>query len=170
VSSKLLNVIRTVAFPTLAVAIALVFLPGHASLAVRVYVLVLSGYALALGVVALRRTFPATGRLRSSGSRKSTRRRPPATLHRIEQEVVLGISGSFDLHHRLRPRLRDLARDLLLSRRGVSLDEEPEAARRLVGDQAWELVRADRRAPEDRLARGIPRSELADVVQALERV
>jgi hypothetical protein len=169
-SSKLVNVARTLAFPTLIVAIALVFVPGHASLAVRVYVLVLSGYALALGVLALRRAFPAAQPLRPKGRRRIARRKPPATLHRIEQEVALGISGSFDLHHRLRPRLRGLARDLLLARRGVSLDDEPDAARHVLGDQAWELVRSDRQAPEDRLARGIPPSELADVVQALERV
>ena len=52
---------------------------------------------------------------------------PPQGLARIEHEAALGVAGSFDLHFRLRPRLRSIAAGLLESRRRISLDDEPEA-------------------------------------------
>jgi hypothetical protein len=84
--------------------------------------------------------------------------------------VALGIAGAFDLHHRLRPRLRTLAAELLATRRGISLNGAPGRARDLLGDETWELVREDRPPPEDRQARGLPINELRDVVESLERV
>jgi hypothetical protein len=162
---------RALALPTLAVVLALAFLPGHASLAARMYALLLCVAAVVLALAALRRALPETRPLRPGSRRlRKSRPAPPATLARIEQEVALGIAGSFELHHRLRPRLRDLARELLSGRRRVFLDAEPERARAILGDEAWELVRQDREPPEDRLARGIPPAELARVVEALERV
>ncbi len=96
--------------------------------------------------------------------------RARGTWRRLEQETVLGIAGSFDLHFRLGPRLRGLATDLLAARRSVSLDRDPERARTLVGEETWELVRPDRPAPEDRLARGVPINDLRRVVESLERL
>jgi hypothetical protein len=68
------------------------------------------------------------------------------------------------------PRLRAVAAGLLSSRRNVSLAERPETARAILGEDTWELVRPDRPAPEDRLAKGIPSREFAHVVDALEGV
>jgi hypothetical protein len=87
----------------------------------------------------------------------------------LEDEAALGVAGAFDLHHRLRPRLRPLAIGLLSSRQRISLDGDPEAARAALGPKTWDLVRHDRPPPEDRLARGIPISELRSVVETLER-
>ena len=167
----LLRAGKALALPTLAAVLALAFLPGHASVAVRIYALLLCVAAVVLALAALRRALPTSRPLHSgSRGRRRSRPAPPATLARIEQEVALGIAGSFDLHHRLRPRLRDLARELLAGRRGVFLDAEPDRALEILGEEAWDLVRRDRQPPEDRLARGIPPAELARVVEALEHV
>jgi hypothetical protein len=74
-----------------------------------------------------------------------------------------------DLQYRLRPRLRELATGLLESRHGIVLDDEPEAARALLGDEAWELLRPDRPTPKER-ARGPSPAALERVVVSLERL
>jgi hypothetical protein len=161
---------RALALPTIALAFVVAFIPGRVELGVRVYALVLCGAALVLMLAALRRAYPRETPLRRAASHRERRRAIPGMLARLEQEAVLGAAGSFDLHHRLRPRLRGLASELLAARRGVSLDDSPEVARPLVGEEAWELVREDRPPPEDRLARGLPINDLRRVVESLERV
>ena len=71
----------------------------------------------------------------------------------MEREVALGLATAFDLHYRLRPRLRRIATELLAARRGIDLDGSPEAARRVLGDDAWEIVRGDREPPHERFRR-----------------
>jgi hypothetical protein len=58
----------------------------------------------------------------------------------------------------------------LTSRRGVSLTASPEAARAILGEDAWGLVRPDRPVPEDRLRKGATPGELARVVDRLEAI
>jgi hypothetical protein len=161
---------RFLVLPTLALAVVVSFAPGRVGLAIRIYALILCAAALILLAAVLRRTFPRASALRASAGRRPARPDAPATLARIEQEVALGVAGSFDLHHRLRPRLRGLAAELLTSRRGISLQDAPGAARDSLGEETWELVRPDRPRPEDRLARGIPIPDLARVVQSLEKL
>ena len=162
---------RALFLPTLALLAILAFLPGWLDVAVRVYALLVSGMTLALMVAALRRGYPPTRPLRAAGRRPSgARRESPAMLARLEQEVVLGSAGSFDLHHQLRPRLRGLAAELLTARRRLSLDGDAEQARELLGEETWDLVRKERPPPEDRLARGMPPETLNRVVASLERI
>ena len=167
--SDLVRAARLLVLPTLGLGLAVAFIPGRAALAIRVYALLVCGVALVLMVAALRRAYPRATPLRRPGQPRSERRELPGALARLEQEVALGIAGSFDLHHRLRPRLRELASELLVMRRGIELDTEPETARAKLGDETWDLVRRERARPEDRLARGIPILELARVVESLER-
>jgi len=170
VRRELAGAIRLLVVPTLALGVIVAFLPGRVSLAVRLYALVVCAVALGLALTALRRSYPRAKPLRRSVKRTAPRRSPPPSLARLEHETAIGVAGSFDLHHRLRPRLRTLAQSVLMTRRRLSLDDEPEAARRIVGDETWELVRSDRPPPEDRLARGLSVSELDRVVESLERV
>lgn len=169
-SGDLKQAARLLVAPTLALLLVVAFLPGRASLALRIYALVLSGAALVLVLRALRRAYPRETPLRGRSGRPDPPRTVPGMLARLEQETALGVASSFDLHFRLRPRLRTLASELLASRRGVLLDESPEEARALLGDEAWGLVRADRPAPEDRLARGLAINDLGRVVESLERL
>jgi hypothetical protein len=162
---------RLLALPTLALLAVLVFVPGRTELAIRVYAFVLCGVALGLMVVALRRAYPRATPIRPSTARRARApREAPAMLARLEQEVALGVAGSFDLHHHLRPRLRTIAAEVLTARRRVSLDGDQPEARVLLGEEAWELVRKDRPPPADRLARGAAPEVLDRVVASLERL
>jgi hypothetical protein len=170
VSSDLRNAARVLALPTLALAFVVAFVPGRVGLAVRVYALVLCGAALLLLLAALRRAYPRETPLVTPGAGVEPPRAVPGMLVRLEQEAALGVASSFDLHYRLRPRLRALASELLAARRGVSLDDAPGRARALLGEEAWELVRVERPPPEDRLGRGLPIKDLRQVVESLERL
>ena len=86
----------------------------------------------------------------------------------MEREVALGLSTAFDLHYRLRPSLRGIATELLAARRGIDLDASPEAARRLLGDDAWEIVRGDREPSREHFAAGVDIASLRRAVSALE--
>ena len=155
---------------TVALAVALLVVPGRAELAVRIYLLVLAALVLARLVAAVRRAFPPSGpsafdrALRRGASRHD---RLPE-LAKLEREVALGASTAFDLHYRLRPTLRRIAGELLAARRGIELDAQPDAARRALGDDAWELVRPDREPPRDRYGAGVDLLALHRAVAALE--
>ena len=162
---------RSLLLPTLGLLVILAFLPGWFDVAVRVYALVVTAVLLALMIASLRRAYPRAQQLREAERRRAgAGRERPAMLARLEQEVVLGSAGSFDLHHQLRPRLRGLAAELLTTRHRLSLDGDAEQARELLGEETWELVRRERLPPEDRLARGMPPEALSRVVTSLERI
>ena len=165
-----LKLARLPLFATLALAIVLVAAPGRAGLAVHVYALVLAALGVGYLLTAMRDALPPR---RPSGfdaalrARVSPVQRIPE-LERMEREVALGLATAFDLHYRLRPRLRRIATALLTSRRGIELDANPEAARRALGDDAWEIVRGDREAPHERFAAGLDIASLRRAVSALE--
>jgi hypothetical protein len=94
----------------------------------------------------------------------------PRDLAKIEREVVLGGSSSFDFHVRVRPHLREIAAHRLASRRGLDLDSGSPEVRALLGPELWELVRPDRQPPHDRFAPGLPLDRLRHAVDTLEEV
>jgi hypothetical protein len=156
--------------PTLGLAAAALLAPGRAELAGHVYLLVLCGIVLTAFVAATRRAHPAGG---PSLFELALRRRQPrhdrlAELARLEREVALASANAFDLHYRLRPVVREIAGGLLAARRGIELDARPEAARLALGEEAWELARADREPPVDRAGPGWGPARLRAVVEALE--
>jgi hypothetical protein len=161
--------LRLLVLPTLALAAVAAFLPGRIEIAARVYALIACAVVLAFVLRALRRAYPLSAPLTNAAHTSPAGTRPP-TLAQLENEVALGIAGTFDLHHRLRPHLRSLTADLLETRRRTSLDRDPEAARAILGEETWDLVRPGRPAPEDRLARGLSVPELRSVLESLERV
>ena len=160
---------RALALPTFALIGLALAAPGRLELGVRIYVLLLAATAIVLVLLALRRAYPPESSLPRPPTVAATRT-PPTDLERIEHEVALAVSGSFDLHFRLVPRLRSLAAGLLSSRRGVSLERDAETARALVGEETWALVRPDRAAPEERLGKGIVAGDLARAVDSLEAI
>ena len=161
---------RFPAFLTLALIVALIFLPGRSELVVRVYVLLLAAFGLAHLLARLRTSLPerTTSPVDAALARRPRRVERVPELERIEREVTLGQTTAFDLHFRLRPTLRRIAYELLRARRGIDLDANPEAARRALGDETWELVRVDREPPHDRFGRGIELESLRHVVVSLE--
>jgi hypothetical protein len=164
------SVLRALVAPTLALLVVGAFAPGRLELAARIYGLVACAVALGLALRALRRVYPRVRPLRPPAIRDSGGRRAPPSLARIEHEAALGVAGGLDLHLRLVPRIRAIAAGLLASRRRLDLDAQPDAARDILGLGTWELVREDRPSPDDRLARGLPTSELRLVVESLEKI
>ena len=144
-------------FPTIVLVVVLVLAPGRAALAVHVYVLVL----LAAGARVRGRIDRRSGDTRvphrstphSIGRREERERLPE--LMRLEREVALAQAGA------VRPALPPAAgyprdRDAGCSScGGASISTgNPSARATLLGDETFELVRADREPPWDRLAVG----------------
>lgn len=157
---------------TVALVAGLLVVPGRAELLLRIYLLLVAAAVLGALVAALRRSLPAGGPspFDAALARPAARDERVPALEKLEREVTLGASTAFDLHYRLRPPLRRMAGELLAARRGIDLDAQPAEARRLLGPEAWELVRADREPPDDRYAPGVPLRDLGAAVAALERL
>ena len=160
------------AFLTVALLVVVLVVPGRAEVAFHLYVLLLAAIGLGHLLALLRSALPertpsvvdAALRPRGQGAVRIPE------LERLEREVTLGQATAFDLHFRLRPTLRRIASELLRSRRGIDLDREPAAAQRVLGNETWQLVRPDRRPPEERYAPGLDLRALRDVVAALEAI
>ena len=168
-SRGLSRALRLLVPATVALVVVGLVQPGWLDAAVRAYALLVAALALLLGIGALRRAYPPARPLlqRSRPSRPSGER--PSSLTRLESDVALASASALDLHYRLRPRLRRIARELL-ARRGIALARDQERARLLLGDETWSLVREDRLPPSDRRAVGLPLAALGNVVESLEQI
>jgi hypothetical protein len=162
--------IRLLVLPTIVLLGVAVFASGRLEPAVRIYALIVCAVVLTLAVGSLRDAFPRTTRRRSPRRERDRRADPRRSLGQLENEVTTGVGNALDFHFLLRPHLRLIAAGLLERRRGVALDDEPERARRLLGDETWELVRADRPVPADRRGPGLSTDALERVVLSLERL
>lgn len=101
---------------------------------------------------------------------RTRRPRPPRLreLERIEHDVVQGAANPLDLHRRLRPVLREIATHRLAIRHGVGLDAGDGHAQRLLGDEAWALLRPDRELPDERRGPRLGAHEIEAIVARLE--
>jgi hypothetical protein len=167
--------LRAARLPTLltvALVVLLLVLPGRRELIVHVYVLAVAALVLLHLVHAVRAAQPTAGPSRFDAAlrRRAPRQEPLPALERVEREVALGMATAFDLHYRLRPTLRRTAGELLAARRGIDLDGDADAARRVLGEDAWEIVRSDREATRDRFAPGVALASLGSVVASLEAI
>ena len=129
---------------------------------------VVAAAVLAVGLHALRGALPR----RPSAFDAAVAEAPdtaarPASLEAVERLVAGATAHAGDLHFRLRPLLREIAGGALRAR-GVDLDRHPEAARALLGDEAWEIVRPDRPRPEEPFAPGVAPDALGRVLDVLE--
>ena len=138
-----------------------------------------AGYALVVGAIllgSLSRVVVGVLRVRPESPFEYALRRPeafetrPSELVRVERDLVLGASSAAGAELRLLPMLRDAAAARLLARRGIELDRRPDLARDALGERAWELVRPDRPPARDRSGPGIRRDEVAEFVDALEKI
>ena len=71
---------------------------------------------------------------------------PRPTSRRSTACSSMSVASAEDEYVRLRPLVRDIARQRLADHTGVRLDTAPEAAAAILGPEVWELVRPDRRA------------------------
>jgi hypothetical protein len=149
------------------------FAPGRRHIALDVFVLYLGGLGLAAGVRATRAASPDVHEPSLAAELADpldVLPERPSDLERMERDVYLSCGTAFYLHHRLRPILREIAANRLLTRHGIDLEAKPDAAEELLGEEAWSMLRADVEAPKDRWAPGPPLRELRAVVDALERI
>jgi hypothetical protein len=109
--------------------------------------------------------FPFDEALLQPPEREIPRAREP---DRIAFEVGAATHRALELHHQFRRRLRRLAADRLASEHGVDLDADQDAARSLLGAEAWDLLRPDHQAPEDRFGPGMPIEDVTKIVTAVE--
>jgi hypothetical protein len=166
-----IRVAQLPALLTVVLVVLLIVLPGRTELVLHVYALAIAAIALLHLVHAVRTAHPVlAGSPFEAALRKRTRRRDERLpeLARVEREVSLGMATAFDLHYRLRPPLRRIAGELLAAHRGIDLDGNPDGARKALGDETWEIVRADREPPQDRYGTGLPLATLHAVVKSLE--
>jgi hypothetical protein len=127
-----------------------------------------AGLVAAVWLTVLAQRLPAKAQVFESALRQPERSNlRPAQLVRVEHLVASSRSSLWDAHTRLRPLLIEIA-DVRLARRGLRLERDRAEARRLLGATAWEFVRPDRPAPEDRHAPGIGPHELEQIIDALE--
>jgi len=164
-----IRIAAAVFFATVLLLGLVVAFPGNRGTFIGVYELVLGGIAVAVLVGSLQKLRPQRWE-RSPFDRRPEKPDPPAAvgeLERIDRLVVLGSGNAFDLHYRLRPLLRDLARERLHARHGIELDRDAERARPLLGEELWELVRPERELGR-RSGPGVPPPVLAQVVDRLE--
>ena len=126
-----------------------------------------------LALLVLLRHSRARGAEPASRFEQAFRKRKPQTaqpeeLLRMERELLLGIADADHAHRRLLPLLRTAAAARLAARHGLDLDRRPDAARTLLGDDVWELLRPDRPQPENRHGPGVPRQQIAAVIERVE--
>jgi hypothetical protein len=154
---------------TAALVLLLALRPLSTSRALAIWVILVAALVLLLLVRKSReRTDSGCGHFEAALRREPAQATGTVELLRTERDLELGIAGAGHAHHRLLPILRDVAAARLASRHGVELDRRPDAARALLGDEAWELLRPDRPEPTDRFAPGVPRARVAAVIDRVE--
>lgn len=157
---------------TLALAVLDVRAPDRLPTALFAYLLFLAALAtwLLVRVVALAHPGASEAAFQAALRRPPARSLRPEMLQQLERQLTAAEISSVDLHYHLRPLLRDLAAQRLVSRRNILLDAQPAQAQAILGVAAWALVRPDRPPPADRHARGLDRATLATIVAALEEI
>jgi hypothetical protein len=151
----------------LALVAALTVSPESAGGALDVFLLYVGGLVL-LGLVVF------TGRRDESRDpspfEDARRRAQPATrplpeLERITRALSLGTQSAFDYHFRLQPLLREIT-ETRLEARGRRLED----AERMLGSEAWQLVRPRSGLPENRHGPGADPEAVRRLVEGLEKI
>lgn len=145
---------------------AILFSPGGTGRTSEIYLFVVAALAVAALLLSIADALPRT---EPASSERPPRPKQLGQLESIQRKLDLAETSAFDLHHGLRPIVREIAA-ARLARHGVALDREPARARKLLGEHAWELARPDREEPWGRVDRGCSREELRAIVDALEAV
>ena len=154
---------------SVALAGVVLAVPEHRTRAVAAYLLALGALAAVLALRGVMRA-AASGPSAFEAALDPRPGRPSRlrSLERVENDCVQGLANPVDLHRRLRPRLREIAAQRLAARHGVDLEGRPEAARALLGEEIWELVRPDRPLPDEVKGTRIDAACLGRVLERLE--
>jgi hypothetical protein len=162
--------IALVVLATIAVILVAMVMPGLATVAVRWYLVGIATLATLATLHAIARRFPAYQRSRNDpfGRQPRNADEQPQRLREIDRLVAYSRWSAADFDQRLRPILYAIARQRLAAYRSVAIDDDPEAARTLLGERTWSLI-APAQSPE-RTDRIITIAELGAVVTTLEGI
>jgi hypothetical protein len=137
--------------------------PGWHANVVRAYVFIVGAMLLGALIVAAGDTVPRRrSELTLAMRERAERPQQLPELEKLQREVSLSTSSAFDFHMRVLPQLRDIAQ-ARLERSGRT--SGPDTLGRW-----WDLLRPDRKPPEERFGNGIPVTELRALVDDLERL
>jgi hypothetical protein len=87
-------------------------------------------------------------------------------LARLDASLVRATESDEQFSRVTRPMLRRLATERLLTRTGIDVTADPSGARRLMGEELWEIFSA----PADLLVAAPAPARLRDLVDRLERL
>ena len=168
--SLAVRLVRLAIVATVVLIVLLALPPLSTSRALAIWVVLLAGLVLvAVAGHSRERGRPAhAARFEEALRTRKPKDSEPVELLRMERELLLGIAEADHAHRQLLPLLRGAAAARLSSRHGFELEQRPEAARALLGEDAWELLRPDRPAPENRHGPGVPRERIAAVIERVE--
>lgn len=159
---------------TVAVVVALLLAGSSRGLALLAYVLFLGALALLVLSRALRAALPAAPAFDRLHVRPARAQPGIAQLEGFARTLSAAGWSEADVHHRLRPPVREIVAARLSRRHGVDLYRDPERAHGLLGDgRAWELVRPDRERPAGgswRGGGGWSPKELDELLDELEAI
>ena len=152
-----------------ALALGLVF-GRDRGLVVEAWVVAAAAAATLALLARLRRSLPLTTPLDELLPRTRQRDVGIDQLDAVRRQLVEARSSALDVHRFFRPNAVEIASVQLARRRGVDLTRQPEQARRLLGEDAWELVRPGRPEPAVPRARGLSTRKLETIVRRLEEI
>lgn len=148
---------------------ALVLLNGPAELAAYEALLLVA----TLTLVGRFGSYPGSESLWLWRRKAQVARTLPPQLEALRRSVEFADNWALDADRKLVPRLRSLAEERLKTFHSVDINLHPWVARRLLGEDTWELLRPDRPdRPEstDRSLRGIEMTTIGAAVAAIERL
>ena len=115
------------------------------------------------------RDLAARAELRRRPVRRVADSPPLEQLRQVDRALTAAQASEVGVDRDLRPLFRPIAA-MRLARRGVDLDRHSEEARAILGEQLWELVRADRARGSNRDAGGISTVGLESLIERLVRI
>ena len=136
--------------------------------ALSIWVVLVTAIALRELVLSFPRDSSRRPRFEAALRRRETAPPVPSVFAGMERELELATAFADHAHRRLLPRLRAAAAARLALRHGIELERRPDVAQRLLGETTWDLLRPDRPEPTDRFGPGLPREEIAAVIECIE--
>src|SRR5262245_33333574 len=115
------------------------------------------------------RELAAKAELRRRPARRPADGLPLEQLRQVDKTLTAARASEFGVDRDLRPRFREIAATRL-ARRGVDVARHPEEARAILGEELWDLVRAERPRGSNRAAGGVSTAGLQRVIERLERI
>lgn len=160
----LVDVVVLLVLGTAVAAFLLGVIPGSRGYVLTGYVVFLGALMMLVLVMSVRDAVPRRGASAFDLALATPARpaRPPAELERIVREVTMASTSAYDLHYRLLPSLREIAR--------ARLEQSGRTPGPATLDRWWELLRPDRPPPDERFGGGISPADLRALVADLEKL